>query len=249
MKINWNNNLILEKKLRKTIEKRETTLKLFSLEIHKRKYLLSSRTEFRFSIQIASTGPSNVIQTESPGDLMIVNEGRVIYFQTARKISSLLYNSHCIWQVSTFLSFEGSPPESGEYAICPVISSYVQYTEHLGCCDGFRIHPHLPAWCVCDTDGRACLTNIKCVQITNFKLRIIWLPIPSLSQDHRFLQSQECINGGLYLWGTPHSPIASIRALIALVLPAPVGPNIIIPWRTRCVSNNWRRRNCNNQNT
>ena len=171
------------------------------------------------------------------------------FFKTAQKISSLLYNSHCIWQVSTFLSFEGSPPESGEYAICPVISSYVQYTEHLGCCDGFRIHPHLPAWCVCDTDGRACLTNIKCVQITNFKLRIIWLPIPSLLQDHRFLQSQECINGGLYLWGTPHSPIASIRALIALVLPAPVGPNIIIPWRTRCVSNNWRRRNCNNKNT
>lgn len=30
--------------------------------------LLSSRTEFRFSIQMASTGPSRTIQTFSPGE-------------------------------------------------------------------------------------------------------------------------------------------------------------------------------------
>ena len=41
------------------------------------------------------------------------------------------------------------------------------------------------------------------------------------------------------LCGSPHSVIAFIRVWIHLVLPAPLGPRVIMPWRTRWVSNSW----------
>lgn len=41
-----------------------------------------------------------------------------------------------------------------------------------------------------------------------------------------------------YLWGSPHSVIALINKLMHAVFPAPLGPSAIMPWRTRCVSNN-----------
>ncbi len=41
------------------------------------------------------------------------------------------------------------------------------------------------------------------------------------------------------LCGAPHSVMAFMRTLMHLVLPAPDGPNVIIPWRTRWVSNSW----------
>lgn len=40
-------------------------------------------------------------------------------------------------------------------------------------------------------------------------------------------------------WGAPQSPMAFISMLIQTVLPAPLGPKVIIPWRTRWVSYNW----------
>ena len=39
-------------------------------------------------------------------------------------------------------------------------------------------------------------------------------------------------------WGAPQSPIAFMSMLIQIVLPAPLGPRVIIPWRTRWVSYN-----------
>ena len=42
-------------------------------------------------------------------------------------------------------------------------------------------------------------------------------------------------------WGAPQSPMAFIKMLIHIVLPAPLGPRVIIPWRTRWVSYNWRK--------
>lgn len=41
------------------------------------------------------------------------------------------------------------------------------------------------------------------------------------------------------LWGSPQSVIAFISMWIHLVFPAPVGPRVIIPCRTRWVSNSW----------
>lgn len=43
----------------------------------------------------------------------------------------------------------------------------------------------------------------------------------------------------MYLWGSPQSDIALMRTFMHLVLPAPLGPKAIMPWRTRCVSNSW----------
>ena len=42
--------------------------------------------------------------------------------------------------------------------------------------------------------------------------------------------------------GEPVSVMAFIKTWMQLVLPAPEGPSVIIPWRTRCVSNNWNKR-------
>lgn len=41
------------------------------------------------------------------------------------------------------------------------------------------------------------------------------------------------------LCGAPHSVIAFIKTWIHLVLPAPLGPRVIMPWRTACVSYSW----------
>lgn len=41
------------------------------------------------------------------------------------------------------------------------------------------------------------------------------------------------------LWGSPQSVIAFISMWIHLVFPAPVGPRVIMPCRTRWVSNSW----------
>ena len=38
-------------------------------------------------------------------------------------------------------------------------------------------------------------------------------------------------------WGSPHSVIAFSSTWMHRVFPAPDGPSVIIPWRTRCVSN------------
>ena len=43
------------------------------------------------------------------------------------------------------------------------------------------------------------------------------------------------------LCGVPQSVIAFIKTWIQLVLPAPLGPSTIIPWRTRWVSNNCKK--------
>ena len=43
----------------------------------------------------------------------------------------------------------------------------------------------------------------------------------------------------IYLWGAPQSVIDLIRTLIHTVFPAPDGPSVIRPWRTRCVSNSY----------
>ena len=44
------------------------------------------------------------------------------------------------------------------------------------------------------------------------------------------------------LWGAPQSVIDFINTWIQHDLPAPLGPNVIIPWRTRWVSYNWINR-------
>ena len=43
-------------------------------------------------------------------------------------------------------------------------------------------------------------------------------------------------------WGAPQSPMAFMRMLIHTLLPAPLGPRVIIPWRTRWVSYNCSER-------
>lgn len=45
--------------------------------------------------------------------------------------------------IYTFLGSEGFPPQSREDSISPVIGCHVETAKHLGCCDGFGVHPHL----------------------------------------------------------------------------------------------------------
>ena len=44
------------------------------------------------------------------------------------------------------------------------------------------------------------------------------------------------------LWGAPQSVIDFIRTWIQQDLPAPLGPRVIMPWRTRWVSYSWIKR-------
>ena len=206
--------------------------------------LLSSSTLLRFSIHIASTGPSRTIQMCSPmakTDSQTYERDWEKYWRYSPKKESKGYEKKkaqhlLVWSVDGVIGCVHMTSRR------PCWRSKQRNGGHLG---GVKYYfAGLSFYFQEDS----CFLHYTNADKPFFALSVFRQSVENIPSVQSLVATSRRPNicgavialGFMRIsrWGAPQSPIAFMSMLIQIVLPAPLGPRVIMPWRTRWVSYN-----------